>query len=131
MEIRIKSGQRHFFLEVEPSMTVLDLKKLISERLGGGMDYMHLSYKCRILDESKTLSEYEVDNHSTFFVVCRTTGDIGVFDSHHLESLGREWLMQTKSEASKEEVNAIIEGLGASITGQVQVFNPVKGLKCE
>ena len=54
-----------------------------------------------------------------------------MFDSHHLESIGREWLVQTKSEASKEEVNAIIEGLGASITGQVQVFKPVKGLKCE
>ena len=132
MEIRIIPGQnKPFILEVEPSMTILDLKKLISERLGGGMDYMHLSYKCRILDESKTLSEYEVGNHSTIFVVCRTRGDIGVFDSHHLESIGREWLMQTKSEASKEEVNAIIQGLGASISGQVQVFNPVKGLKCE
>ena len=112
-------------------MTVLDLKKLISDRLGGGMDYMHLSYKNRIYDESKTLSECEVGNDSTIFVVYRATGDIGVFDSHHLESIGREWLMQTKREASKEEVNAIIEGLGASLTGQVQVFNPVKGLKCE
>jgi hypothetical protein len=39
--------------------------------------------------------------------------------------------MQTKSVASEEEVNAIIEELGASKTAQMQVFNPVKGLKCE
>ena len=69
MEIRIKYGKRDFFLEVEPSMTFLDLRKLISERNGGGTDYMHLSYKNRIYDESKTLSEYEVGNHSTIFVV--------------------------------------------------------------
>jgi hypothetical protein len=54
-----------------------------------------------------------------------------VFDSHHLESNGREWLLKTKSVASKEEVKAVIEGLGASQTAQVQVLSPIKGLKCE
>ena len=39
--------------------------------------------------------------------------------------------MQTKIVASKKEVNAIIEGLGASLTAQVQVLTSVKGLKCE
>ena len=61
----------------------------------------------------------------------RLRGSIGVFDSLHLESNGREWLMQAKNVPSKEEVNAIIEGLGASLTGEVQVLNPIKGLKCE
>ena len=39
--------------------------------------------------------------------------------------------MQTKNMASKEEVNAIIEELGASNTSYVQVLTPLKGLKCE
>ena len=133
MIIRIKSGEREpFILRVEPSMTFLNVKELISNRTGGGTDSIRLMYQNRhIYDESKTLSDYEVENLSTIFVNYTAMGDIGVFDSHHLESIGREWLVQTKSEASKEEVNAIIQGLGASLTGQVQVFNPVKGLKCE
>ena len=79
------------------------------------------------------MSEYEIAENSTVQISDRNKNlvDIGVFESLHLESKGREWLMQTKKEASKEEVNAIIEELGASKTAQVQVLTPVKGLKCE
>ena len=102
MEIRIQLGKNNSFWSiVEPSMTFLDLKKLILERNGGGTDSMRLIYKSNIIqDESKTLSEYEVENHSTIALFVRYYGDIGVFDSHHLESIGREWLVQTKFEAS-------------------------------
>ena len=83
-----------------------------------------------IHDESKTLGEYEVVDNSIILIVetKSTKLDIGVFDSHHLGSSGRERLMQTEAMASKEEVKAIIEGLGASQTAQVQVITPVKGL---
>jgi len=62
------------------------------------------------------LSEYEIAENSTVQISDRNKNlvDIGVFDSLHLESEGREWLMKTKNVASKEEVNAIIEELGAS-----------------
>ena len=79
------------------------------------------------------MSEYEIAENSTVQIIDRNKNlvDIGVFDSLHLESKGKEWLMQTKNVASKEEVNEIIEELGASQTAQVQVITPVKGLKCE
>jgi FAD synthase len=67
-----------------------------------------------IRDESKTLGEYEVVDNSIILIAetKSTKVDIGVFDSHHLGSRGREWLMQSKSVASEEEVKAMIEGLG-------------------
>ena len=44
-------------------------------------------------------------------------GDIGVFDSQHLESEGRAWLMKTNyCDPSQQEVSAMIKGLGASQT---------------
>ena len=79
------------------------------------------------------MSEYEIAENSTVQIIDRNKNlvDIGVFDSLHLESKGWEWLMQTKNVASKEEVNEIVEELGASQTAQVQIITPVKGLKCE
>ena len=86
-----------------------------------------------IHDELKTLGEYEVVENSIILIAeaKSTKVDIGVFDSHHLGSSGRKWLIQTEAMASKEEVKAIIEGLGASQTAQVQALTPIKGLNCE
>lgn len=43
-------------------------------------------------------------------------GDIGIFDSQHLESEGRAWLMKTNSDPSQQEVSVMIKALGASQT---------------
>ena len=71
-----------------------------------------------IQDESKTLGEYEVGDKSIILIAETNSKkvDIGVFDSYHLESRGREWLMEREAMASEEEVKAMIEGLGASQT---------------
>jgi hypothetical protein len=116
-------------------MTIFEVKQLIAERLGFSMEnvrYFYCGQEIMHFHSSKTLIEYGIEHYSLIKIVYNLIGDIGVFDSHHLESIGREWLMQTVTDASKEEVNAIIEGLGASKTAQVQVFTtPLKGLKCE
>ena len=73
MEIRILLGNaKRFCLIVEPSMTFLDVKELISERTGDAPELIQLIYKSRYIhDESKTLSEYELGNDSTIVAIVR------------------------------------------------------------
>ena len=49
-------------------------------------------------------------------------GDIGVFDAFHSESAGRAWLIKPGETASQDEVSAIVAGLGANQTAEVEVL---------
>jgi hypothetical protein len=67
-----------------------------------------------IKDESRTLSDYRIGANDKIQMLVRMQGSIGIFDSQHLGSEGRAWLMKTKNDATKEEVTAMIERLGGS-----------------
>jgi hypothetical protein len=65
-----------------------------------------------INDDSRTLSDYRIGANDKIHLLFRMQGSIGIFDSQHLGSEGRAWLMKTKNDATKEEVTAMIERLG-------------------
>ena len=81
--------------------------------------------------DSRTLSEFKIREKDKIYVILKYKGDIGIFDSQHLESEGREWLMKTNSDPIHQEVSAMIEKLGASQTALVLVLMPVKDLTCD
>jgi hypothetical protein len=64
----------------------------------------------------RKLSEFKIRENDNIHQILPYKGDIGIFDSQHLESEGREWLMKTNSDPSQREVYSMIEGLGASQT---------------
>jgi hypothetical protein len=49
----------------------------------------------------RTLSEFKIRKNDKIYVILTYKGDIGIFDSQHLDSEGREWLMKTNSDPSQ------------------------------
>ena len=70
----------------------------------------------KILEDYRTLSDYNIWRESSIHLMIRLKGDIGVFDASHSESAGREWLIKQGKAASQEEVSAIIAELSANQT---------------
>jgi hypothetical protein len=65
-------------------------------------------------DDFRTLKEFKIRENDTIHELLTYKGDIGIFDSHHLESEGRAWLIKINSDPSQNEVSAMIEALGAN-----------------
>merc|ERR1719171_1910598 len=63
------SGGATFALDVENSMTVLDVKNLAKEKCSIEPEFMKIIYKGRILKDSDTLEKYAVTGGSTMHVV--------------------------------------------------------------
>ena len=64
----------------------------------------------------RTLKEFKIRKNDNIHMILTYKGDIGIFDSQHLESEGRAWLMKTNSDPSQQEVSVMIKALGASQT---------------
>ncbi|CAG9314517.1 unnamed protein product [Blepharisma stoltei] len=56
-------------LEVEPTLTVHDLKQLVSAQKGLEVHLLKLLFKGRILDDSKILEEYQITSGSAIVIV--------------------------------------------------------------
>jgi hypothetical protein len=79
----------------------------------------------------RTVSELGIRENDKMHLDIRIYVDIGVFESQHLESEGRAWLLKTKSDPTQQEVSKMIEGLGGSQMAKVLVLMPIKDLKCD
>jgi hypothetical protein len=49
----------------------------------------------------RKLSEFKIREYDNIHQILPYKGDIGIFDSQHLNSEGREWLMKTNSDPSQ------------------------------
>ena len=50
----------------------------------------------------RTLREFKIRENDKIHLILSYKGDIGIFDSQHLESEGRAWLMKTNSVPSQQ-----------------------------
>jgi hypothetical protein len=48
-----------------------------------------------LFDDSRTISDYKIYANDLIHIQYRQRGSIGIFDSQHLGSVGRAWLMKS------------------------------------
>jgi hypothetical protein len=93
-------------LDVEPTTTVSECKKLISEDLDLPQSSLRLSYGGRLLQDAKTISFYDIPPWATIFEECV---DIRALIELYKELKGEEWLStyHTKFKKSNAEDDAM------------------------
>jgi len=83
MVLRLRGGMQIFVrtiagksmtLDVESSDSIADVKKKLYEKVGILVDHQRLAYAGKQLEDTKTLSEYNVRKESTFHMMLRLRG---------------------------------------------------------
>ena len=71
MQILIQSRKKSFVLEVSPSDTVEKVKNKIKEKENIPINHQNLIFKDTILNNDKTLSDYNINNKDVIQLVIR------------------------------------------------------------
>ena len=74
----MENGKTFCFV-VESSDTVLSLKQKIRERATVSPEEQRLVYAGKQLKDERTLGDYNIQNHSTIYLVIRLGGGMDVF----------------------------------------------------
>lgn len=66
-------------VNIKRDQTILDVKNWIQDFEGISPDQQRLIYGGKVLDEKKTLFEYDIHDQETIHLMLRLNGDIGIF----------------------------------------------------
>jgi len=77
----VKTLTKTTFLQAEPSTIINDVKQLIQNREDISINYQRLIYNGQQFEDGRTLSDYNVQNGSTIFLIERLRGGMYHFTS--------------------------------------------------
>ncbi|GIX63588.1 ubiquitin family protein [Babesia caballi] len=73
VQVQTMMGQK-LEVDVEPNETVLDLKKKLSKKQKLPVDQQRIIFEGKMLQDNKTLAEYNIKNNSVIHMVLRLRG---------------------------------------------------------
>jgi ubiquitin C len=71
INIKLEAGGKQFTLDVDPTMTVYEMKQKIEETEGVVPDQQRLMFGGREIEDGRTLSEYKIKSNDTLGLIYR------------------------------------------------------------
>ena len=124
MQIFVKTLSGNTFpLAVEPSDSIKNVKVMLQEKLGSPPHKQRLIFEGRTLEDSRTLSDYNIPNESTLHVIDKLRGGFPPYEIFVKMGSGKTFTLEVIPDDRIEDVKLKIQNKeGILIDQQCLIF---------